>query len=78
MTQTNGNLVEFTSIGELLSNLMEKHRKGEIVGIVVGMLDSEDYCRSYWAGESTYLSRLGLAENLKAAMVRDAISAEAD
>lgn len=57
------------SIGKLLQDLLERHRNNELDGIVIGVLEKKDgYCESYWAGLS-YLKRLGLAENLKTAII---------
>ena len=64
-------VVHIDNVGKLLEELLDKHRKGEIVGLVIGCLDNERYCQSYWAG-LTYLQQVGLAENLKLACVANA------
>ena len=73
-------VLEMTSVGQLLTNLTEQHREGNIKGLVVGVLDGdgEGFCDSFWVGLS-YLERMGLAENLVLQINRVAVSdTEAD
>lgn len=60
-------IVHIDSIGSLIDDLNDLYKAGEIESVVISVLKKDRVVESWWSNES-FLTRLGMAENLKICM----------
>lgn len=61
----NGKVTYIDGIGRLLQFAQHKHKRGELKGVVIGMVHHDGSFVTGWSNTLTYIERLGLLEAAK-------------
>ena len=60
-------IVHIDSVGSLIDDLRNLYESGNVESVIISVLTKDRVVESWWSKES-FLTRLGMAENLKIVM----------
>jgi hypothetical protein len=58
-------IVHIDEAGAMIADLQKMYDEGKTEDLVIGVLDKDNGINSWWTTDTPFLTRLGMAENLK-------------